>query len=203
MAAAQITATLSNPDLIERLQKIHADPRDLLLVIGVSQMSAMSSRLVDSYSRERDAYRTGNLLRSLQVQAQGGGTGDTVFDMEKMSVTVGSSVAYAATQDDGGTIFPKSVKYLAVPLNLAVKVRDKWPRDFADDALTFRPNRKGGRSVGWLFDAEDGKLGLGTGPLFALVPSVEIEGKGMRDAAIRETEAELEGIYRDWIESAA
>ena len=203
MPTVHITATLSDPDVIRRLQERHKNPRDFLEVVAVAQFASMAFRLQESYSLDDEAYRTGTFMASLQVQEHGGGSGDTVFDLRKFEVTVGSSVPYAAMQDEGGTILPKTVKFLAVPLTRAVKVRGLWPRDYAEDALRFVPNRGGGSAVGFLFDAsEEGKLGLGTGPLFSLVSSVDIPAKRMADAAIRETQEDLDEMYHDWIEAA-
>jgi len=196
--------TLSNPDMLGNLIEAHEDLSDLLLVIGVTQMGAMADRLVDTYSQDDEAYRTGNLVRSLQVNDSGQGSTETIFVVDKREMVVGSGVPYAAMQDMGGRVLPSTVKYLAVPCNRAVKVRGMWPRDFGPDDLEFRPNTKGtGRAVGWLFDADDGALGMGKGPLFSLLPWVDIPAKGLSDAAEVRVRDEIGEIYAEWFEGHA
>ena len=199
--------TLSNPDMLGNLIEAHEDLSDLLLVIGVTQIGAMADRLFETHSQDDEAYRTGNLERSLQVNDSGQGSTETIFAVDKRNMVVGSGVPYAAMQDVGGRVLPRTVKYLAVPCTRAVKSRAPgglWPRDFGPDDLEFRPNTKGtGRAVGWLFDANDGALGLGMGPLFSLLPWVDIPAKGLSDAAEVRVRDEIGEIYAEWFEGHA
>jgi hypothetical protein len=200
MAALTITSTVDRPHLIQAMREAFADPRDLMTVLGVAQLGGMATRLLETYDQGDEAYRTGNMLRSLQVYAPGTGPAGSIFEVGAGEMTVGSSVPYANIQDQGGTITPKTVRYLAVPLTRDVKVRGMWPRDFARGDLYFRAKVGGGQTVGFLFDAREGALGLGRGPLFALVSSVTLPAKGLTDAALRATADELDDIYHEWIE---
>lgn len=207
MSAIQTTITLDKPELLKHIAQGYRDPRDLMLVVGVTAMSGMQRRLRDTYSQKEGAYRTGNLLRSLTVNDQGQGDSDAIFDLQSNMVTVGSSVRYAAMQDEGGDIFPKTVRFLTIPLGRVRRQTggevSRWPRDFPRDSLHFVPNKKGGRTAGWLFDANDGALGFGDGPLWALVPFVTIPPKHMSEAGMKEVELDLDDIYAEWVEGIA
>lgn len=196
--AVTFDVTISRPQLLPKLREGFAKPADLLLPIGVAGMAGMANQLVNSYSTHAEAHRTNNLLRSLSAGGPGGGE-QSIFDLKPSSVTIGSSVEYAAIQDEGGTVRAKTVKNLAVPLNRQVKVRGMWPRDFPADSLSFIPAKTPGRIIGFLVDAS-GTLGLGEGPLFALMPSVDIPPKHLARAGRERILDELDEIYAAWID---
>lgn len=198
-----IEVTLSRPTLLRDMRRRYRDPSSLMHRIGTTGLSGMADRLRGTYSMDVEAYRTGRLEGSLRS----GGKGN-IFDLQRFRVTVGSGVRYAAKQDQGGLIRPRTVKALAIPIGRAMKVKtggeiSRWPRDFPRDALEFRPNLEGGKTIGWLFDANEGALGLGTGPLWALEPFVVLPAKRMAEAGKDRILLDLDTIYADWIKEAA
>jgi hypothetical protein len=201
--AVNTETILSKPDLMKHMADGFRDTTDLMLPIGVAAMAGMATQLVDTYSTHSEAYRTQNLLRSIQVHGPGqGGNAHTIFDLKPTEVTVGSSVKYARIQSEGGTIKPRTVKALAIPLTRQLKVANKWPRDYPKDELSFIPAKSPGKTIGYLVD-EDGSLGFGEGPLFALVRSVTIRPKHLARAGREYVLLELDGIYEDWVNHIA
>ena len=96
-----------------------------------------------------------------------------------------SELAYARIQDEGGTIKPRTRKFLAIPLvRLPV---GKWPRDWPRDALQFIRTRRGGLLV------ERVKRGRGRA-IYALVRSSTIKGSGYVAAGIKAAEPDLADI---------
>lgn len=116
--------------------------------------------------------RTGDLARSFK---------ETFLGEKGGSVSAGSfsDLSYARIQEEGGTIHPRTRRYLAVPL-----VRTpvgKWPRHFSD--LVLVRSRRGN-----LLLARVSKSGRMT-PHFVLKPSVRLRGRGYLAASIREAQA--------------
>lgn len=60
--------------------------------------------------------------------------------VDKASVTVGSNLVYAAVQQLGGTIRPRSGKFLAIPVSRQLQRRGVWPRDLPRDSMKYVPN---------------------------------------------------------------
>lgn len=202
MSTVYLEAHLSKPDLIKHLQDAFRDPSDLLEPIGVAMMAGMVTRLRETYATGDDVYRTGDLMRSLNVPTREAATRDSIFKLSPHEVTVGSSVKYAAVQSEGtgsNPIRPRTGKALAIPLSRNLKVSRKWPRHFAKNDLRFVPAKVPGRTIGYLVDAK-GTLGFGEKPLFVLVTSVDIEPKGLAEAGHQYMLADLDGIFEDWID---
>lgn len=80
-------------------------------------------------SREKSwGPHSGRLSRSLAIQ------------IDAASVSVGSNLVYAAIQQLGGAVRPKSGKYLALPVPPQLRRRGVWPRDLPRDSMRFVPN---------------------------------------------------------------
>lgn len=109
--------------------------------------------------------RTGALPRSFRATFIGRET-------NIVSAAARSDLVYAGIQDQGGTITPKSVQYLAVPVKrLPV---GKWPRHFSKDELKYiGKSRAGNPMLGKV-----GKRSKRVEPYFVLVKSVTIKGRG-------------------------
>jgi len=100
----------------------------------------------------------------------------------------GAAQKYAGIQDQGGTIRPRVMKNLAVPLRLAKTAKGKWPRHFGMGELKLVP-RKGRAPLlvrelsGKTIVARRGKNRIyktwvkAIQPLFVLLKSVQIKPK--------------------------
>lgn len=145
--------------------------------------------------------------------------------VERMSVSVGSNLVYAAIQHAGGTVKPKR-KYLAIPVQTSLRRRGVWPRDLPEDQIKFVPNANikigSKRWIGpALVRAKDVEIDTpfdGAGKtkkrrrratakagdvLFALVRQVKIKGRpylvfdrAARDFLIQEIRRELDRVTR-------
>lgn len=107
---------------------------------------------------------TGNLARSFKARmlstARGG-----------IAAGVFSDLPYAGIHDQGGTILPRSVSRLAVPIsNRARGTRGLWPRHWPRGSLFAIKSRAGN-----IILAE--KVGAGIRPHYVLKPSVKITGR--------------------------
>ena len=202
MSSLTIDITIDPPDLVEKLVGKHRNPRDFFEVVGVLGMSMMQRRLAASQSTREDAFRTNQLAASLSV----GGL-DAHFDVQRDSVTVGSNVAYAAIQNEGGTIYPTPPnKALAIPLPRRLKSQAAsgagWPRDLDPerDDLSFVPINRG-NVIGLLTDPENA-FGFGADEaLYLLVRSTTIKAKHFADWD-QQAKEEIEGLYEDFLEEA-
>lgn len=109
--------------------------------------------------------RTGNLARSYK---------ETFLRSQPGMVSAGavSDLSYARIQDEGGTIRPKSVKHLAVPIMSGKRLPvGKWPRHFAKGELVYIARKD-----------KDPLLARPVGkgeiePLFVLKKSVKLKAK--------------------------
>lgn len=121
--------------------------------------------------------RTGTLAASWRAR---------LVAAEDVSVTAGafSDVVYARIQDEGGTIFPRTVKRLAVPLKRSIPV-GKWPRHFPKGALFLNQQHQ------TLHDAGTGE------PMFALKRHVTIPGRNYIEKARERAEPEIAEIIAD------
>lgn len=103
----------------------------------------------------------------------------TVFGIGKQSVEFGSNKPYAAIQNYGGTVRPKTVKLLAIPLDAKLKRGGLWPRDIdpARKLLSLVPvfgGRKG--NIRFLLVDTEGLFGAKGKALYALATHVVIPG---------------------------
>lgn len=92
--------------------------------------------------RGRFGASSGRLAQSLAIRT------------ESTSVAVGSNLAYAAIQQLGGTVVPRTVRALAIPMLRHLARRGVWPRDLPRESMRFVPIQ-GGNVVGKLVRAED------------------------------------------------
>lgn len=92
--------------------------------------------------RGRFGASSGRLAQSLAIRT------------EPTSVAVGSNLAYAAIQQLGGTVVPRTVRALAIPMLRHLARRGVWPRDLPRDSMRFVPLHAG-NVVGKLVRAED------------------------------------------------
>lgn len=99
-----------------------------------------------------------------------------------------SDLIYARIQDEGGTITPKTVKLLAVPISNVAKT--KWPRDWPADALQFV---KTGRGKMLLIDAKSKNLVVH----YVLQSKVVIRGRHYLDDAEARAQPKIEAIFHD------
>lgn len=178
--------------------------------VGVLLMSSSLTRLTSALAQNPagEAVRSGNLTASLRVGGTGqGGFGrpslqspHTVWNDSRDRVEVGSSLAYAAQVHFGGTIRPKTGKFLAIPIPTRLKRSGRWPRDLDPkrEQLRFIPT-KGGKADAVLVDPT-GELGFGKGVLYALSRSVTQDPKPylfISDSDQRTIRDELYPIYLD------
>lgn len=121
----------------------------------------------------------GQLARSYRSQFVGRTDGG-------ISAGVFSDLSYARIQDEGGTIKPRSVKNLSIPLTPQAKKR--WPRDWPEGQLS--------RSENKLFATKQTKRGKKLQPQYVLKRSVTLRGRGYLSRAwdaAREAVGEIVG----------
>lgn len=136
--------------LLERASKNLRATRTFMERVGVLGLSAADRRLSTVLRQDEKAIRTGDLARSLTRGGEG-----NVFDVGAFSVEVGTGVHYAAQVQHGGTIFPKNVKALAIPVNDRLKRQQLGPRDIdpTRELLRFVPFSTGKPNIiGGLID---------------------------------------------------
>jgi hypothetical protein len=97
-----------------------------------------------------------------------------------ITAVVESSLAYAEIQDSGGTVEPKTVKKLAIPINAPL---GKWPRHFGREQLKLIP-RPGRNSLLVQPIGKNGKFEI----MFVLVPRVSIVGRKYASSAAKKAE---------------
>ena len=167
--------------LFERAAKNLRDPEELMESIGIVGMAGSKRRLIESL--DPGAIHTSLLEASISVSGAGSGDGDTIFEVGRAEVAIGSRVTYAAQQNFGGTILPRAPnEALAIPLTDELKRSGLGPREIdpTGDALTFIPTRGGasGNVIGILvLDEDDFGSGSEGTALFALARSVTQQGK--------------------------
>lgn len=118
---------------------------------------------------------------------------------DEISAESYSNLIYAKIQNDGGTITPKSGKYLAVPLKSANVPPGKWPRHFPKEgpgALHFIPRRGNSPLLAKL--RRDGSIL----PVFSLRTSVTLRAKHYLEEAAKRVEPEIEQILMDALDEA-
>ena len=170
----RMSVELSDPEMFERLADKVAKPRPFLQACGVSLLEAAGGRLDTVLKRGADVVRSGHLEKSLQATGPGTGSADSIFDLGDLEVYVGSSLPYAAQVNEGGRIEPRDAKALAIPLTAQLQRHGIGPveLDPGRDVLRFVFSNKKPNVIGVLID-EEGELGQGRGPLYALARYVD------------------------------
>lgn len=130
---------------LKGLMRLGRSPRQQLGQIGLFMRRGAQPRLRRRPKRPRGV-RTHRLEKSLTMRLQ------------EFEVVVGSNLIYAAIQQLGGTVKPRTAKALAIPMLPHLARRGVWPRDLPRDSMRYVANRrsKGGRKgvVGYLFRAK-------------------------------------------------
>jgi len=127
------------------------------------QVAAFAGGVIQDNIRSSFKPGTGALARSFQSP--------TFVDAGKGRVAAGvfSDLEYAKIQDQGGTIFPKTVKHLAIPLSKKAGLR--WPREWGKGELFMVRPKASGKLL--LASGSSGKLTFH----YVLKKSVTIRGK--------------------------
>lgn len=134
--------------------------------------------------------RTGGLARSFREVFLGRDADGAV------SAAVTSDLVYARIQDEGGTITPKTVKNLAVPLKrLPV---GKWPRHYGKDELTLIRSKRGNMILAKVTKTKGGKDRID--PHFVLVKRVTIKGRGYIAIAAARARPGIEEILEEGLQ---
>lgn len=182
-----IQATITNPPGIVLRSFAASTPAVLragLLEAGHHQEAVLRSLIFEVFPRGR----TGQLARSYRARflSKSG---------QVISVGVLSSLEYASIHDRGGTIAPRTVQYLAVPLRrLPV---GKWPRDFAKGELRLIKSRAGNLILAKV--SKSGKIA----PYFVLKKTVSIRGRNYLRAAADRAAPMLDAIMQRHVDEAA
>lgn len=150
----------------ERLLKLGRSPRTVLQRMGLWLRRDGQRRLRARSVKPVYGKSTGKLSKSLTLAVEGDKT-----------VYVGSALPYAAIQQVGGTVRPKTVKCLAIPTQKSLARSGVWPRDWPRGALRFVPNNKGGNVVGWLFGRHAGVKRAKDEMMYMLVRQSKIPGE--------------------------
>ena len=166
-------------------------PAALVKRLGKNANAAMSIALLRCAQRaeadiKAEVYEAfnpgaGNLARSFKA---------VMLDAKGSELRAGavSDSVYAGVQNEGGQIFPKTVKNLAIPNKDAVPL-GKWPRNYPKDSLSFVPSLKGNpRRTGWLIDK------LSKRRMFTLLKSVTLKEKRYLEAAQEKSEPHFQRI---------
>ena len=161
------------------------NPERFMKQVGTLGVSSSLRRLNDSVSQS-DGLSTGLLGDSL-----------TMFEITIDEAVIGSNLPYAAIRNFGGIIRPRTAKALAIPLVDKLKRIGLSPRDVDPqrEILDFVP-ASGGRSgnVFAVLIDEEGQLGFGAVPRYALATHVEQEGAfflGWDDEDVRTIERDI------------
>jgi len=191
--ASGLTTTLTitgDRDLFERVSKAARSPRELMQNVGVLGMNSGAFRLTQILAmKPKDAVRTGALYSSIKAGADGKPGEDTIFEISDLQAVVGTNLPYAKQRQEGGPIFPRDAKALAIPIPIALKRAKKSPFDIdpSRTILQFVPIFRG-KIIGLLVDGgvegplekrrrkREAKTPYGPGPLFMLMWYVDQEG---------------------------
>ena len=163
---------------------------------------AMQSKLAELINPDvfKAATLAGGMIARV-LTTQHGGSGQlarsflpaTYIKQEGDRVSAGalSDLPYAAIQNRGGVITPKTAKALAVPIS--AKAKTMWPRDWPRDALAFVKSKKTG--VPLLIDAKaETKRPI---VHYVLKRSQEIEPKRYLERSAKEITPKLRELFRD------
>jgi hypothetical protein len=121
---------------------IHAEELDKALRKGVMKAAVFATGEIKSELMARTR-GSGGLSRSFKPVLMTAGDG---LDAGQIGAKATSTLEYAAIQERGGTIRPRSGKFLAVPVKGRRITAGKWPRHFAKGELKLIP-RKGRPSL--------------------------------------------------------
>lgn len=156
--------------------EIQGDVERYLADLGVAIDKQQVKALLDAA-----LHAEGELKQTIAEMFSSGGTGDLArnpkatlleVDGEVKSSGVFMDLVYARIQDQGGTIYPKNVKNLSIPLSAEAKTPGKWPRHWAPGKLRFHKSKAGNKLL--VEDTARGKFK----PHYVLKPSVTIRGRG-------------------------
>jgi hypothetical protein len=186
------TLTITPPDTMERTAERLRDRRGFMREVGQYMVGTGTRRVPKG---------RGDLARSIrEVEASAD------------HVVVGSNLPYAAIRQEGGTIVPRTVKALAIPVLDVLRKRQLWPRDLdpTREILQFVPFKGKGTVFGALVNPDvplTGKQrkkrgalpGYPTGVLYVLARSVRQEGKPYLFFDEKDVE-EIERLWRKWLE---
>lgn len=114
---------------LDRLRRIGRSPRRPLLQSALHVQRSAARRLRARKSKWGPS--RGRLARSLTNE---------VWDH---GFRVGTNFPYAAIQQVGGDIVPKSVRALAIPMLPSLRRNEVWPRDLPRNSMSFVPVNKG------------------------------------------------------------
>ena len=151
---------------------LSADMRGYLDAVALALAKRHSTPWPNGTTDKTLSMRSGNLIRAIKSSVAVKGT--TVANLEG---TIGAKVPYAAIQEFGGVIKPKTAKYLAIPLKAALDERGipkkRSPREWEH---TFVAMSKNGNLI--IFQ----RRGTQIIPLYVLKSSVTIPARlGMRE----------------------
>lgn len=123
-----------------RLMGVGRSLRPLLRRVGLERRRA-AVRLLKA-RRGRFGPSSGRLAQSLAIR------------VEAMAVEIGTNLVYGPIQQLGGTVVPRTVRALAIPMLRHLARRGVWPRDLPRESMRFVPIERG-NVVGKLVRAAD------------------------------------------------
>lgn len=117
------------------------NPEKLMTRIGLFAQEQARSR-IRAQVAQGEGISSGRLMASFEV-----GNPESIFEVNRHSVVVGTNLRYAAQRQFGGTIYPKDGDALAIPLDDKLKRHGIWPRELdpTRDILEFRPTKGTGK----------------------------------------------------------
>jgi phage gpG-like protein len=169
------TTIKGDKDMYFRTAQRMGNVGEFLTATGAYLMGRGLTRLTQVLQMGPNVVRTGRLTASLSASSRGSGSANTVWEQDNDHVEVGSNLPYAAQVHYGGTITPRTRKALAIPLPIALKrALNNSPSEIdpGRKVLRFQHYRGGKPNVIGLLIDDEGKLGFGKGPLYALASSV-------------------------------
>lgn len=180
--------------LIDKAITAHLDARPLLRRTAIHGMNRGTERLTQVLKQSNAGIRSGRLMASITAGVAGQGGGDTIFEVNESYAEAGSNLPYAKKVQEGGFIYPKNKKSLAIPLRDNLRRDQVWPREFAPDALVFRhyfgrkPN-----VFGLLLEKETGE------PYYALAYWVNLEPRPYLYWDDEDRRVIAEELYPQWV----
>lgn len=175
--------------LFDALNARLADLSPAMEVVGMNLQRRVARRFQSgsdwpqSIRAQREGGRT--MLLSNRLRNSIGTLGDEgVFDVTKMSVTLGTNTVYARLMQEGGIVRPKTAKALAIPLTREARKAASNVASIRDiPNLVFLPSKGKPETIGVLGKVAKGtskKTGVQKGdfvPWFALRKSVTIPAR--------------------------
>lgn len=160
---------------------------------GILRAAQHAEGVVKKVVRESFDHPTGQLSRSFR---------STFLYSRGNEVAAGafSDLIYAEIQDQGGTITPKTVSRLAVPVSdKAKKTAGLWPRHWPKGVLTYLVSKKKNEILAEVKRAKGGKTTIK--PHYVLKRSVTIKGRGYIEKAKSIARPEIAEILGDAIDA--